>query len=129
MSRQPYIPPLRRYTWWLSRPRYIRYMLREFSAAFIGAYVLMLVTGLLRLSQGREAYESWLAAVSSPAGIVFGLAVFGFAVYHSVTWFSVTPKAMPFRFRGKAVPPAVIVGVHWFGWAIASFLILFWTGR
>jgi len=104
-------------------------MLREFSAAFIGAYVLMLVIGFLRLNQGRAAYESWLAAVSSPAGVLFGLAAFCFAIYHSITWFGVTPKAMPIRYRGRAVRPAVIVGAHWLGWAVVSFLILFWVGR
>ena len=58
MTRRPYIRPVRRYSWWLSQPRYVRYMLREVSAVFIGAYILVLIVGLLRLSQGPAAYES-----------------------------------------------------------------------
>jgi len=99
-------------------------MLREVSSAFIGAYVLMLIVGLLRLSQGRDAYETFLTAVLSPAGVAFSVITFVFAIYHSVTWFRVTPKAMPLRMAGKPVPPAVIVGAHWLGWLIASLLIL-----
>jgi fumarate reductase subunit C len=119
---------MRRYSWWLSQPRYVRYMLREVSAAFIGAYILMLIVGLLRLSQGPAAYESYLTAVLSSVGVAFSVITFVFAVYHSVTWFRVTPKAMPLRMGGKAVPSSIIVGAHWLGWAVASLLILFWVG-
>ncbi len=128
MTGRPYIRPVRRYSWWLSQPRYIRYMLREISSAFFAAYILVLIVGLLRLSQGPAAYESFLAAVLSPAGVAFSLITFVFAVYHSLTWFGVTPKAMPLRMGGKAVPPAIIVAAHWLGWAIASLLILLWVG-
>ncbi len=128
MIRRPYIRPMSRYSWWLSQPRYVRYMLREVSAAFIGAYILMLIVGLLRLSQGPAVYESFLTAVLSPAGVAFSLIAFVFAVYHSVTWFGVTPKAMPLRVGGKGVPKAIIVGAHWLGWTVASLLILFWVG-
>ena len=128
MTGRPYMRPVRRYSWWLSQPRYVRYMLREISSAFIGAYTLMLVVGLLRLSEGPVAYESFLAAVRSPAGVAFSLITFAFAVYHSVTWFRLTPKAMPLWIGGKAVPPAIIVGAHWLGWAVTSLLILLWAG-
>ena len=128
MTGRPYVRPVRRYTWWLSQPRYVRYMLREISSAFFAAYILMLIVGLLRLGQGPAAYESYLAAVRSPAGVAFSLITFVFAVYHSATWFRVTPKAMPLRIGGKAVPPVMIVAAHWLGWAVASLLILFWAG-
>ncbi len=128
MIRGPYIRPMRRYSWWRSQPSYFRYMLREVSAAFIGAYILMLIVGLLRLSQGPAAYESYRTAVLSSAGVAFSLITFVFAVYHSLTWFRVTPKAMPLRMGGKPVPPAIIVAVHWLGWAVASLLILSWVG-
>lgn len=127
MNGRPYIRPVRRYSWWLSQPRYMRYMLREVSSAFIAAYMLLLIVGLTRLSQGREAYEAFLAEVLSPVGIAFSIVTFVFAVYHSVTWFSVTPKAMPLRLAGKAVAPAIIVGAHWIGWLVASLLILLWV--
>ncbi|MCH7823141.1 MAG: fumarate reductase subunit C [Proteobacteria bacterium] len=127
MTRRPYIRPVRRYSWWLSQPRYVRYMAREVSAIFIGAYIIMLIVGLLRLSQGPAAYGSFLSAILSSAGVAFSFITFVFAVYHSVTWFGVTPKALPLRMGGKAVPPAIIIGTHWFVWAIATRLILLWV--
>jgi fumarate reductase subunit C len=103
-------------------------MLREASAVFIGAYMLLLIVGLLRLSQGPAAYDSFLNAILSSTGVVLSLITFVFALYHSVTWFAVAPKAMPLRMRGKAVPPAIIIGANWFVWGLASLLILLWVG-
>ncbi|MDH4109728.1 MAG: fumarate reductase subunit C [Gammaproteobacteria bacterium] len=123
MSRRPYKREVSKGGWWLTQPRYIRYMAREFSCVLIGAYVLVLVTGLWRLSEGQAQYEAWLARVESPAGRLFAVVAMLFALYHTYTWFQVTPKAMPLAVNGKKVPGAVIVLGHWAGLAVASVLV------
>jgi len=123
MSRRPYIRELSRTGWWLKSPRYIRYMLREMSAAFIGAYVLVLIVGLLRLSQGEAAYQAYLAHATQPAGLVFATFAMLFAVYHTYTWFQVTPKAMPLMFAGKKVPGVIIVAAHWLAFTAVSAVL------
>ena len=60
MSRRPYVRDLSKTGWWLNQPRYVRYMAREISALFVGIYVLILMAGLLGLSQGEAAYEDFL---------------------------------------------------------------------
>jgi len=120
MPRRPYKPDLSRSAWWLRQPRYIRYMMREMSAAFIGIYVLLLITGLYALSRGWDAYESFLATVEGPVGLAFAVVAILFATYHTYTWFQVTPRAMPLVFRGKRVPGAVIIAAHWLGFVIVS---------
>ena len=52
LSRKPYLREVPRTLWFLRHPRYVRYMAREFSCLFIGAYTLMLVVGLKRLAEG-----------------------------------------------------------------------------
>lgn len=123
MSRRPYIREVSKTGWWLKNPRYIRYMLREVSAAFIGAYVLVLIIGLLRLSQGQVAYEAFLARIEGPVGQVFAVIAFVFAAYHTYTWFQVTPKAMPLVMGGKRVPGHVIVLGHWAAFVVASVVL------
>ena len=123
MTRRPYKRQLASTSWWLKHPRYIRYMLREFSALFIGIYILVLTVGLYRLSEGAEAYSSFLSAVGGLAGLGLAILTFIFAIYHSYTWFAVTPKAMPLRFAGKPVPAAVIVAAHWCGFIIISLIL------
>jgi fumarate reductase subunit C len=124
VSRKPYV---RRETWrWIFRhPRYLRYMAREFSCLFIGAYTLLLVAGLKSLSEGRAAYEAFLESLKNPASIAFQLLALGFAMYHSVTWFKLTPKALPMQVGEAFVPDGVISGAHYAVWAALSLALLY----
>lgn len=123
MPRGPYKPDLSRSGWWLRQPRYIRYMMREMSAAFIGIYVLLLIAALTALSRGQVAYDSFLATAEGPVGIGFAVVALVFATYHTYTWFQVTPRAMPLVVRGKRVPGVVIIAAHWFGFIIVSAVL------
>ena len=127
MSRRPYKREISRTGWWMRQPRYVRYMLREFSCALIGAYVLVLVTGIWRLSQGQAAYDAWLARLDSPAGRIFSVVALLFALYHTYTWFEVTPKAMPLAVNGRKVPGSLIVLGHWAGFIVASAVVWFFV--
>ncbi len=129
MSRRPYKPELSKSGWWLKQPRYIRYMMREMSAAFIGIYVLLLITGLYKLSQGSAAYDAFLAAAEGPVGLAFAAIAIIFAIYHTYTWFQVTPRAMPLMLGDKRVPGAVIVAAHWLGFAVVSAALWLLVGH
>ena len=120
MSRRPYIREPSKTGWWLRQPRYIRYMMREISSLFIGIYVLILIVGLFQISRGQAAYEAFLAVAEGPAGKAFAVLAMLFAVYHTYTWFQVTPKAMPLMVGARRVPGAFIVAAHWFGFIVVS---------
>ncbi len=128
MTRRPYVRPVSDVTWWFAQPRYIRYMARESSSLFIGAYSGVLVVGLVRLAQGQAAWDGFLGALQSPLGVAFQLLALAFALYHTTTWFNVTPKAMAIRIGQTPVPGKVIVGAHYLGWLVVSALILFAVG-
>jgi len=128
MSRKPYVRDVATTSWWLARPRYLHYMVREASCIFIGAYTGVLVVGLVRLAQGRAAYEGFLDAINTPLSIVFHLVVLAFALTHSITWFKLTPKAMPLRLAGSRVPGSAIIGAHYVGWAVVTVAILALVG-
>ncbi len=120
MSRRPYFREPSKTGWWLARPRYIRYMVREISAVFIGIYVVVLIVGLLQLSRSEVAYNEFLASVEGPAGLTFAVFAMLFAIYHTYTWFQVTPKAMPLTLGGKRIPGAFIIAAHWIGFILVS---------
>jgi fumarate reductase subunit C len=124
MSRRPFVREIPKHTWFFRHPRYMRYMAREITCIFIGAYTLILLVGLARLSQGEAAYESFLQALATPASIVFQIATLVLAVYHTTTWFNVTPKALPLQIGEDFVPNAAIAGAHYAGWAVLSVVIL-----
>jgi fumarate reductase subunit C len=128
MSPKPYVRTVLRYSWWLAQGRYLRYMAREVTSLFIGAYTAVLIIGLARLAEGRAGWEAYLEALQSPVGVAFHVVAFLFALYHTATWFNVTPKAMPLEVAGRRLPGAVIVGAHYAGWAVVSAALLMVAG-
>ncbi|MBC8337449.1 MAG: fumarate reductase subunit C [Alphaproteobacteria bacterium] len=127
MTNPPYIRPIPA-SWWLRQGRYVRYMIREATCLFIGLHALVLLVGVYRLSQGRDAFDAFLAALWSPAGQVMGAVIVLMAVVHSVTWFNLTPKAMPLWIGDRKVPGWIIVGGHYGGWIVVSAVVLFLAG-
>ena len=74
------------------------------------------------------ARDRFVAALSSPLGVALQLVCLAFAIYHSVTWFALTPKAMPLMIKGEPVPGIAIVGAHYVAWAVVSIAVLIGTG-
>ena len=128
MSRRPYVREFSKTGWWLKQPRYVRYMAREMSALFIGSYVLILMAGLFALSRGEAAYETFLEKAEGSAGLIFAVIAMIFALYHTFTWFQVTPKAMPLMIGGKRISGSLIVAAHWFGFVVVSAALLLVAG-
>jgi fumarate reductase subunit C len=127
MSRRPYERAITS-EWIFRHPRYVRYMVREFSCLFIGGWTLLMVWGLKAMSEGPAAWAAFLALLKSPASIAFHLLTLAFAVYHSVTWFNLTPKALPLQRGEEFVPDWVISGAHFAAWALVSAGLLFLAG-
>lgn len=127
MSRNPYVRAITS-EWIFRHPRYMRYMLREFSCLFIGGWTLLMVWGLKQLAAGPAAWAGFLELLKSPASIVFHVATLAFAVYHSVTWFNLTPKALPLQLGEDFVPDWVIAGAHFAAWAVVSAGLLYFAG-
>ena len=127
MSRRPYMRDVKP-SWWLGQPRYVRYMIRELTSLFVGLYSAWLVVALVRLAQGQAAWEGFLAASSSPPSVLFQLMCLAFAAYHSITWFNLTPKAMPLTLKGEPVSGRAIIGAHYAVWAMVSLMVLIAAG-
>jgi len=127
MSRKPYLRPITS-EWIFRHQRYLRYMVREFSCLFIGGWTLMMVWGLKQLAQGPEAWAAFLQFLATPASIVFHLLTLAFSIYHSVTWFNLTPKALPVQRGEEFVPDAVISGAHFALWGVISLAVLALAG-
>lgn len=128
MTGKPYIRDVPRFGWFLRQPRYMRYMAREVTCIFIGAYAVVLLVALQRLAEGRQAYEAFLQALASPVSMVFHLVVLVFALYHTTSWFNVTPKAMPIQAGEDFLPGAIIVGAHYAAWLVVSVALLVLAG-
>ena len=127
MSRKPYVREMTS-EWIFRHPRYLRYMTREFSCLFIGAWTLMMVWGLKQLAEGPAAWAAFLDALQSPLSIGFHVIALGIAAYHSVTWFNLTPKALRLQIGEEFVRDAAIAGTYFGAWAALSLAILYFAG-
>ncbi len=56
--------------------------------------------------------------------MVFHLLALLFALFHTVTWFGVAPKAMPLQIGEKKVPSAAIIMAHYAGWIVVSAAVV-----
>jgi len=128
MSRKPYHREMSKTTWFLKQSRYQHYMLHEISSIFVAIYVGVLIVGLFRLAQGPDAWAGWLAAVTSPIGVIFHIIVFIFAIIHTTSWFKAVPQAMRIQRGEEIVPGKLIIGAHYGVWAAVSVVVLLVAG-
>jgi len=113
-------------TWWLMQRSYFFFMVREVTSVFVAGYCIFLLIFVYKLSQGPEAYEKMIKLLESPVSITLHVVAFIFVIYHSVTWFNLTPKIFVLRIGEKQVPPYLISGANFAGWLIIS-AILAWV--
>ena len=132
MSRKPFVREISNTRWYLNtpfkHPRYLRYLSREVTCVFIGAFALLMLCAVERLSKGQAAYEEFLAAITGPLSALGLLVILAFAVHNTTSWFNVTPKAMPLQIGEEFLAGKYIIGAHYAVWAIASLVILFFAG-
>jgi fumarate reductase subunit C len=105
-------------------------MAREVTAVFVAAYAVVLLVGLVRLSQGEAAFNGWLQALKTPLSLVFHLVLFATFVYHTWSWFNIMPLTMPIMFvGGKQVQPGTITGTGLVAAVIACAAVFFIVRR
>ena len=97
-------------TWWLRKPPYLRFMIRELTSLAVFAYALLIVWALWA-SVDRSSFEPFLAFLRGPVSVGLHILVLVLAMYHTVTWIALTPKVMVLWRADEQVPPGLIAGV------------------
>ena len=110
-------------TWWLRRPAYLLFMLRELSSVFVAAYLIGFLMMLHRLFQGPAAYASFLEGLKSPLAILFHVVALAFALLHTITWFQATPKAMAVWRGDQRVPAPLLIIPNYVAWVVISAVV------
>ena len=99
--------------WFLSRAGYRRFMAREMTAFALAVFLVYLLYWLRAIGDGYTAYVQMIQLTMNPLLVTaLGLA-FGAMLYHSITWFNLTPKIMPMYVAEEKVPDlwaAIIMG-------------------
>ncbi len=111
--------------WWLGQWRYLKFILRELSSVFVALVVIMTLLQLRALRNGPEAYARLQSWFKSPAVIAVSVISLLFVVFHTITWFNLTPRAMPVRLKGKRVPEWLVAAPNYAVWVVTSLAVAF----
>jgi fumarate reductase subunit C len=122
-ARRPYVRPMA--GWWRRDRFFVVYMVREVTAVIVALYAIVLLVGVLRLSQGEAAWQGWLEALRSPLSILFHVVLLAGMIYHAISWFQIMPKTMPMLFvGGKRVTASTITNAGFAAAVLAALVLL-----
>ena len=109
--------------WWLGQRQYLKFILRELSSVFVAIFVVETLFQLQALKNGPEAYADFQQWLQSPLIIALNIVALLFVIFHSITWFNLTPSAMPVRLGGKRVPGFLVAAPSYVAWAVISVFV------
>ncbi len=127
MSRQPYVRPISKTTWYMRNGRYKIYMLREMTSFLVVFYTFLTIVALSTLAaDSPAAWQNFISSQQGPGMVVFhALALLYFLFFQTFPWFKLAPKAMPVQIGEKKLPGSYIVIGHYVAWVFIS-AVIFW---
>ena len=121
-KRKEYVRPMPA-NWWMLKKTYSLFILRELTCIFVGGYALFLLV-LVARRDDPEAFAAWL---NSPLLIVLQIIALPMILYHTITWFNLTPKAVVLWRGEERVSPILIAGANYVAWVVVSIFVLWIT--
>ena len=110
--------------WWLEKPAYLAFILREGSCVFVAWVVIYLLMLVRAVGQGEVAYLQFLAWSAAPRIVILNVITFAFVTYHAATFFQAGPQAMVVHVGRNRVPPRLVLAGHYLAWLAASAVVL-----
>lgn len=109
--------------WWLEKPSYFAFILREGTCMFVGWFVIYLLLLVHAVGQGPARYEQFLSWSATPVILILNVVTFVLVVYHAVTFFTAAPQAMVVRIGRKQIPGFLVLAGHYAAWALVSGVV------
>jgi fumarate reductase subunit C len=114
--------------WWTRSSHYFWYMVREFTALPLAVWLLWLLLEIKSAGNGAAGFSP----PRSLPFVIFSVVCLLFALYHSVTFLSLTGVIIQLKVLDKPVPSRVITGAMvavWFGASIVIAAVLIGFAR
>ena len=109
--------------WWLKNRAYAKFVLREMTSVFVAFFAILYLWQIRALTQGPDAYARFVARLKTPLFLGLDTVALLFVLFHTITWFNLTPTAMTVRVKGKRVPDAIVAGSNYVVWVLLSGII------
>ena len=111
--------------WWLEKPAYLKFILRELSSVFVGWFVVFLLLLVRAVSEGAASYQQFVEWSRTWPILLLNVVSLFFIVFHAITFFTAAPQALVVRLGGRRVPEGAIVAGH-YGALVAASLVVAW---
>lgn len=111
-------------TWWLRGRSYFLVFLRELTSIFIALYLILFIGLIGALYLGAPAYNEYITLLWSPPLMVVQVTTLLFALFHTVTWFNLTPKAVRVLRGESPISSLLLVAPLYIAWLGLSCVIL-----
>ena len=111
-------------TWWLKRKPYILFMIRELTSVFVAGYCIFLLVLIYKLTQGADAYGNFMVALKLPSSVALHLISLAFVLYHTITWFNLTPKLLVLYRGEERIHQGLVGGTFYAVWVVISFIVV-----
>ena len=115
--------------WWLEKPSYFAFILRESTCLFVGWFAVYLLLLIAAVVDGPDAYAQFLAWSASPWMITLNIVSFALMVFHAITFFEAAPQALVVHLGHTRVPGRLVLIGHYAAWAVASAAVIWLLAR
>ena len=115
--------------WWLEKPSYFAFILRESTCLFVGWFAVYLLLLIAAVVDGPDAYARFLAWSASPWMITLNIVSFALMVFHAITFFEAAPQALVVHLGHTRVPGRLVLIGHYAAWAVASAVVIWLLAR
>ncbi len=106
--------------WWVYKSAHARFVLRELTSLAVAFYSVTLLVFVYKVSHGETEYSNFLTTLANPVFVAANGVALVLAIFHSITWFNLAPKAMVIRLRGRKVPGLAILVLNLVAWFVVS---------
>ncbi|MGH8936780.1 MAG: fumarate reductase subunit C [Acidimicrobiia bacterium] len=118
---EEYLRPLSK-SWWLRKPIYFAFMMRELTSVFVAGYAVFLLV-LVGWAADAGSFGRFFQALRSPWSVALHLVVLAMALFHTITWINLTPKVLVLWRGEEQVSPALIAASNYLAWLVVSGLV------
>lgn len=120
MQRE-YRRPLPR-SWWLRKPTYFLFMVRELTSVFVLGYAVFLAVLVARAGD-PASFQRLFDGLASPWSIGLHLIALLMVLFHTITWISLTPKVLVLWRGDERVHPTLIAASNYLAWLVVSGVV------
>ena len=99
------------------------FVLRELTCIAVCYFALMTLCQMSALIAGPEAYQALQDWLKTPLANVLNVLCLAGVIFHTVTWFNVTPRAVVVRMGGKRLSDGAIIAPNYVAWLVVTCIL------